>query len=172
MFLNTKYELNKIMKSPVTIIYATMTGNAEDCARQIAGRFAIQGVETKLVNACDYPASRLTDEACVLFVTSTWGEGEPPDDAVDFWDGVQNLSAGALNGVRFSVYALGDQAYDEFCAFGKNCDIRMAEAGGERLLPCVECDVDWEEPLSDWLQKIVPAVVALDLECGVDSAKG
>lgn len=146
------------MRNPLTILFATMTGNAEECALRIAGQVAIHGYDVAVHNLATYSAERLSSERQVLLVVSTWGEGEPPDDAIDFWDGMNALPPGSLEGLRFAVYALGDTAYDEFCGFGRNCDQLLESLGANRITPRVDCDVDWGEPLAAWIDGLVAAL--------------
>ncbi len=147
------------MSDPVTILFATVTGNAEDCAERIARHLTQGGIETRIENLADYSAERLASEKVALFVVSTWGDGEPPDDVLPFWYGLQDLPAGALSHLRYALYALGDQSYEIFCGFGKDCDSRLSGLGARRILPPELCDFDWEAPLEAWRSRLREALV-------------
>src|SRR5690606_15843788 len=80
----------------------------------------------------------------------THGEGEPPQPALDFFEFLDSRKAPQLEGVRFAVMALGDSTYEFFCGAGKRLDQRLAELGGDRLAPRIDCDVDQLNLGRDW----------------------
>lgn len=141
------------------ILFATMTGNAEDAAEQIAKRFKKAGHPTIVANIERHPpASLVARNEPILFAVSTWGDGEPPDEAVDFWNDLQKMQPGALAGVCYSVYALGDSSYDEFCGFGRKLDEELARKGATRIAARAECDCDHEELLEEWTNDVHAAL--------------
>ena len=146
------------MKPSITILFATMTGNAEGCAIDLDLALKERGFTCRRENLANYEAAALATESVVLLVVSTWGEGEPPDDAIPFHDQLQTLEAGRLAGRRFAVFALGDSSYDEFCGFGRNCDQLLENAGATRLLTCEVCDLDQDERLPRWAGEIADAL--------------
>jgi sulfite reductase (NADPH) flavoprotein alpha-component len=89
-----------------------------------------------------------------------WGEGEPPDDAIAFFDYVKDLGEMSLRELRFAVFALGDTSYDNFCQCGRDLDRMLEERGASRLLARVDNDVDFEEALACWPEAV--AVVIQD----------
>ena len=138
----------------IAVLYATMTGNAEACAIDLAGRLKNGGLVCKLENLASYKAQTLGEEEVALFVVSTWGEGEPPDDVVPLFEELQNLETAALLNLRFAVFALGDSSYDVFCGFGKDCDRLLEQAGATRLRECECCDLNHDERLPNWAREI------------------
>ncbi|MDP0490774.1 MAG: flavodoxin domain-containing protein [Verrucomicrobiota bacterium JB023] len=140
---------------PVTILWGSQTGNSEGLAKRMSKALAGGRFETKVVDMADYEVANLPKEENLLVITSTYGDGEPPDNAVDFVDSLLADSAPKLEGVKYSVLALGDTEYPEFCATGKAIDNRMAELGAERLHDRVDCDVDYEDPFEEWKSGIV-----------------
>ncbi|HEU5080094.1 MAG TPA: flavodoxin family protein [Opitutaceae bacterium] len=122
------------MSIPLAIYYATMTGNAESLARRASARALSQGWQTTLLNLAEVEPADLLEGRLALFIVSTWGDGEPPDEAFDFWYdlGKANLDLGAL---RYAVLGLGDSDYADFNAFARNLDERLAGLGGARLAP-------------------------------------
>jgi sulfite reductase alpha subunit-like flavoprotein len=142
------------------ILFATMTGNAEDAAEQIAKRLKKAGHQTTVANIERHsPASLAARNEPILFAVSTWGDGEPPDEALDFWNDLQKLPAGALEGVCYSVYALGDSSYDEFCGFGRRLDDELERKGAIRIAARAECDCDHEEFLEEWSNDVHAALL-------------
>lgn len=141
------------------ILFATMTGNAEDAAESIAKRLKKLGHDPTVANIEKHtPESLLTRGQPILFVVSTWGEGEPPDEALEFWETLAKLDGGALEGLRYAVYALGDSSYDEFCGFGRNLEAALTLKGGICIAPRAECDCDHDEFVESWSAQVHAAL--------------
>lgn len=141
------------------ILFATMTGNAEDAAEAIAKRLKKLGHEPTVANIEKHtPESLLTRGQPVLFVVSTWGDGEPPDEALEFWETLEKLDGGPLEGLRFAIYALGDSSYDEFCGFGRNLERELTNKGGVRIADRAECDCDYDEFIESWTAQVHAAL--------------
>lgn len=144
---------------PLTILYGSESGNAEGLAFETEKAAKKAGFKTKVVDMGDYEMEKLKGEKNVFVIVSTWGEGEPPERATTFYDFVMGESAPMLKNVNFSVCALGDTSYADFCECGKRFDIRLAELGGKRVAERVDCDVDFEESYKRWLDAALPAMV-------------
>ncbi|RYD18451.1 MAG: hypothetical protein EOP88_22520 [Verrucomicrobiaceae bacterium] len=141
------------------ILFATMTGNAEDAAEQIAKRLRNAGHEVTVANIEKFtPAKLATRTDPVLFSVSTWGDGEPPDEALDFWKLLEDSSESVLDGLCYSVYALGDSSYDEFCGFGRRLDEMPEKRGAIRIAARAECDCDHEEFIEAWSNDVHAAL--------------
>ncbi|NIP97229.1 MAG: sulfite reductase subunit alpha [Akkermansiaceae bacterium] len=143
---------------PVTILVGSQTGNAEGCAKKVAkdmngGRF-----EVEVVDMAQYDQARLPNEKHLLVITSTYGDGEPPDNAADLYEFIHSAEAPKLPGVRFAVLALGDTEYPDFCKCGIDFDTRLEALGAERFHERVDCDVDYEEPFAKWRKGVVEAL--------------
>ncbi|MGB0579391.1 MAG: diflavin oxidoreductase, partial [Limisphaerales bacterium] len=135
---------------PLLIMYGSQSGSAEGLAKGLKKQAPNKGFEPRVMELNDYTKVDLTKEQNLVIVTSTWGEGDPPDNAVDFWNHLKEDSAPKLNQLRYSVLALGDSSYSEFCGAGKNFDERLAALGAHRFLDRVDCDVDYEDPAEEW----------------------
>jgi len=141
------------------VLFATMTGNAEDAAENIAKRLKKSGHEVTVANIDKHtPAALPARNEPVLFVVSTWGDGEPPDEAIDFFSDLEGLSAGDLDGLLYSVYALGDSGYDEFCGFGRKLDAELEAKGAIRIAARAEADIDYEEFIDEWTNDVHAAL--------------
>jgi sulfite reductase (NADPH) flavoprotein alpha-component len=108
-----------------------------------------------------YQSIDLTKEERILVIASTYGDGEPPDAAQDFWTWLSSDSAPKLGQTQFSVLALGDTNYPQFCEFGKKCDARLEQLGAKRLHPRVDCDVDYEDAAKAWTSGVFSSLSAL-----------
>ncbi|MFI1464654.1 bifunctional nitrate reductase/sulfite reductase flavoprotein subunit alpha [Nocardia carnea] len=139
----------------VTVLWASQTGNAEEFAATAAQRLTESGYRPRLIDmdSCDLAA--LAGD--VLVVSSTFGDGGPPDNGADFWTRLDE-SAGRFTDIRFAVFAMGDSSYDDFCGHGRRLDTAFAERGATRLLPRVDCEPDFAEPGSDWLDEVIAAL--------------
>jgi sulfite reductase (NADPH) flavoprotein alpha-component len=138
------------------IIYGTETGNSKKVASQLLANFKKNKIQAKSVDVFQFDASKLEKETLVLFVMSTQGEGEFPQNAVAFYENLKAADVN-LNKVSYAVLGLGDTSYPLFCNAGVLLDEVLAEKGAQRLLPLVKADVDFAETVSLWesdLQKV------------------
>jgi len=143
---------------PLTILYGSQTGTAEKLAKRIAKEAGRYGFAATIYELAAYPTAQLASERNVLVITSTYGDGEPPDNGKAFWEFLQSPQAPQLAQTRFSVCALGDSNYPKFCAFGRNVDERLAALSATRAHPRVDCDVDFEGPFATWLGAALRAI--------------
>ncbi len=134
----------------LTILYGTETGNCRELARGLAASVRERGLATTVADMSDYKVRQLKDEQDILVVISTYGEGDPPQPSVGFFEFLEGSRAPKLEGVRYSVLALGDSTYEKYCEAGKRVDRRLEELGASRLAPRVDCDIDYEEPAAVW----------------------
>lgn len=145
-------------KAPLLVMYGSQTGTAEGLAKKTAKAAEGRGFAPKLVSMEKYSEVDLSKEENVLIITSTYGEGEPPDAAQAFWGWLKSESAPKLENLRYSVLALGDTNYAEFCQFGKNCDERLAALGAKRVFERKDCDVDYETPAQEWTESVLTSL--------------
>ena len=139
----------------ILILYGSQSGNSEDIAIQ-AGNLSMKLNLDPTVRAMDeISITDLKDQKRVLICCSTWGDGEQPDNAEDLWEEAGNSSIDSLDGLNFSVLALGDSSYDLFCESGKEWDKWLESKGAKRIHERVDCDVDYEEKAQAWSEAVL-----------------
>jgi sulfite reductase (NADPH) flavoprotein alpha-component len=145
---------------PLLVAFGSQSGNSEALAKRLVKQATAKGFAARAAGLEALKPADVTTVQNLLLVTSTWGEGDVPDNAVEFWEALnQNGSSPRFDGLRYGVIALGDRNYgDTFCLAGRRFDERFAELGAQRVLDRVECDVDYEAPAADWSGKFFTAL--------------
>jgi sulfite reductase (NADPH) flavoprotein alpha-component len=154
-------------RAPLTILFGTESGNAETLAAQARKAAAKLGFAPKVVDMADFTPAQAAAAENLLIVASTWGEGDPPQRAVDFIEMLMADDAPRFEKTRFAVLALGDRAYAQFCEIGRKIDERLAALGGARIADRVECDLDFEIPATGWIDLTLQH---LNAEVGIKDA--
>ncbi len=139
----------------VTVLFGSQTGNSNGLAKKLTKKLEEQGFQVALSSMSDFKPNNLKKVQNLLILVSTHGEGEPPDNAVSFYEFLHSKRAPQLEDLRFSVLALGDTSYELYCQTGKDFDKRLEELGGKRLTPRVDCDVDFDEPAAEWMNHVL-----------------
>jgi sulfite reductase (NADPH) flavoprotein alpha-component len=143
---------------PLIIVYATESGNSERLASDMAKAARKMGFKPSVVDMADLEIASLASAKRLVFIAATWGEGDPPARAVRAYGELMGDGAPRLDGVEYSVLALGDTAYREFCAIGQALDARLEALGGRRVADRVDCDLDFEEPAGKWIETALKAL--------------
>jgi sulfite reductase (NADPH) flavoprotein alpha-component len=154
-------------RQPLTILFGTESGNAEQLAAEARKAAARLGFAPTLLDMADATPDALARLRNVVVIASTWGEGEPPQRAAEFYSALMGNAAPRLPNLRFSVLALGDRAYAQFCAVGNAIDRRLAELGAERAAPLLECDLDYHDAATAWIGTTLKAYAPERLEAEV-----
>lgn len=144
----------------ITLISASQTGNARRVAEALRDDLQAAQLNVKLVNAGDYKFKQIASEKLLVVVTSTQGEGEPPEEAVALHKFLFSKKAPKLTDTAFAVFGLGDTSYEFFCQSGKDFDNKLAELGGERLLDRVDADVEYQAAAAEWRTRVVEVLKA------------
>jgi sulfite reductase (NADPH) flavoprotein alpha-component len=147
-------------KIPLTIAYATDSGNSEEVAASAKKLASKQGFTARLVDMADVTPADLATVDNLLIVAATWGEGDPPERAAETYQALMADDAPSFEGVNFSILALGDSSYVNFCEVGKRIDKRLEQLGGHRITARVDCDLDFEESAAGWASGALDRIFA------------
>ncbi len=147
-----------VLSKEVTVLFGSQTGNSQKLAKKLSEKLKEQGLQPTLSSMSDFKPNTLKKVENLLILVSTHGEGEPPDNALSFYEFLHSKRAPQLEGLRFSVLALGDTSYEFFCQTGKDFDKRLEELGGKRLTARVDCDVDFEDSAAEWMERVLASL--------------
>ncbi len=152
---------NQGADTKLTVLYGSQTGNGEQVAVDLVDAARAQGFAADAINLSDFKPANLKRESLVTFVISTHGEGDPPDDAELFHEYLLSKKAPKLPDLSYSVLALGDSSYVNFCRTGRDVDARLQELGARRFETTVECDLEYENPVALWSTRIIAGLAEL-----------
>ena len=147
----------------VLILFGSQTGTAEKLARQVAKEAKTRGSGARVMDAAAHSTLDWKAEKNLLVVTSTYGDGDMPDNAQDFWNWLQTDAAAVMAHLNYSVLALGDTSYEHFCAAGKKIDTRLEQLGAKRIHPLVDCDLDYEARAKAWMGGALSALSVVEI---------
>ncbi len=139
--------------------YGTDMGNAEDAAMTFTETLETVGIEAEAIELNQIDVAELQTATHFIVVTSTFGDGEFPDNATLFWEAISGETE-RLEHLSFAVLALGDTSYDLFCHAGKVLDERLEELGATRLADRVDIDGFYEQPAKAWSTDVVKLLAA------------
>ncbi len=142
----------------LAVVYGSQTGNGRRIAERLGQAAEAAGFAVRVHAAGDYPLRDLASERLMAVVVSTHGDGDPPDDARGWVEHLLGKRAPRLPELRYAVLALGDSSYPKFCETGRMVDERLAELGAQRLLPRLDCDVDYDDLVAPWLEQLIAGV--------------
>ncbi|EON74345.1 assimilatory sulfite reductase (NADPH) flavoprotein subunit [Lysinibacillus sphaericus] len=138
----------------VTILYGSQTGNSQGLAEKYASILKDKDVEVSIASLASFKPNNLKKITNLLLVVSTHGEGEPPDQAMQFYDFLHSKRAPNLEHLHYSVLALGDSSYEFFCKTGQDFDEQFEKLRATRIAPRTDCDLDYDEPAAQWFAAV------------------
>jgi sulfite reductase (NADPH) flavoprotein alpha-component len=155
----------------LTILYASQTGNAKGVASKIKAAAEAQGVAVQLQDIASYKTNGLVKEKFLIIVTSTYGEGEPPESAVSFHKFLFGKKAPKLPDLQYAVLGLGDTSYEFFCKTAQDFDEQLEALGAKRLYARADLDVDYADAAAIWQQGALEVFSPLLKASGAGSAQ-
>lgn len=150
----------------ITIISASQTGNARRVCEELKTRFLSEKFAVNLVNAGEYKYKQLAREKIVIIVTSTQGDGEPPEEAVAFYKYLHSSKRPDLSGTAYAVFSLGDSSYEKFCQAGIDFDTQLTKAGASALVPRADADVDYQPAAAAWTDALTQVLKERGIAAG------
>jgi len=144
--------------APLTILFGSQTGTAEGLAKKMSKEAGKRGFAATVLDMAQTDLAKLASEKNLLVITSTYGEGEPPDNAKALHAALKAAGDRPLTAVRFSVCSLGDTNYAQFCQCGKDLDASLERLGATRVTPRTDCDLDYDAPFTAWLDAALTAL--------------
>jgi sulfite reductase (NADPH) flavoprotein alpha-component len=144
--------------APLTILFGSQTGTAEGLAKKVAKEAGKRGFAPTVLDMAQTDLAKLANEKNLLVITSTYGDGEPPDNAKALHIALKEATGTLLASVRFSVCALGDTNYAQFCQCGKDFDAWLEKLGATRTTPRTDCDLDYDAPFTKWLDQALASL--------------
>jgi sulfite reductase (NADPH) flavoprotein alpha-component len=157
--------------APLTILYGSQTGNSKGVATKMKEQAQSRGLAVKLVSMSDYKPTALKKEKFLTIVVSTYGEGEPPEDAETLYEFLATKKAPKLDNVKIAVIGLGDSSYEFFCQTAKDFEERLNKLGAKTIYQRADLDVDYEEEAATWITGALDAFEP-DLKAQQEAAGG
>ncbi|CAL1273527.1 unnamed protein product [Larinioides sclopetarius] len=146
-----------ISNEKVLIVFGTQTGNSEDVADRIGRYLTRMHIKAQVIDLNDYTVTNLVNESLVIFVCSTTGNGEFPDNMKSFWKFLlrKNLPSNSLSHLKFCVFGLGDSSYEKFNVVSKKLNKRLLQLGAIEMLPLTlgddQHELGYDAALDPWL---------------------
>ncbi|MBL9170215.1 MAG: sulfite reductase subunit alpha [Verrucomicrobiales bacterium] len=140
-------------KAPLLVLFGSQTGTAEGLAKKLAKEAERRGYAPRVMPWNDYAKAELAQQSILVVITSTWGDGDAPDNAAAGLAWLSSEQAADLSRLQYAVLGLGDRNYSEFCGAAKKFDVQLSARGAKRLVPTGECDVDYEYTAQEWIAR-------------------
>uniref|UniRef100_A0A3P9HZ33 NADPH-dependent diflavin oxidoreductase 1 n=1 Tax=Oryzias latipes TaxID=8090 RepID=A0A3P9HZ33_ORYLA len=149
------------------VLYGSQTGTAQDAAQRIGRQAQRRRLPVRVMALDSYAVADLIAESLVVFVCSTAGQGEPPDNMKNFWRFLfrKSLPGGSLSRLDCAVLGLGDSSYPKFNFVAKKLHKRLLQLGANMLMPVGlgddQHDVGPDAVVDPWLASFWGSVLAL-----------
>lgn len=145
----------EVISKEVTILYGSQTGNGQTLAEKLTKNLKAEEFQVTLASMNEFKPNSLKNIENLLLIVSTHGEGDPPDNALPFYEFLHGKRAPQLDNLHYSILSLGDSSYEFFCQTGKQFDERLLKLGAKQLSPRVDCDLDYDESAAEWFTNVL-----------------
>lgn len=139
----------------IKILFGSQSGNAQNLANVISESLTNAGFDSPVVDMGAIDPEKIHDMDYVMIVTSTYGDGEPPDNASEWMSYLKFNEELNLSHLKYAVLSLGDSYYPHFCQCGKDFDEYLSKHGGHSLVQRLDCDLYFEEQYPEWLSGLI-----------------
>jgi len=139
----------------IQVFYGSQTGNARNLAHVLSDALNESGLHSNVHDMVEVDPEILQELKMVLIVTSTYGDGEAPDNAAEWLSFLKFADELDLKHLRFAVLGLGDTYYPHFCQCAKDFDQFLKNRGARQLVERLDCDRYFEDQYGDWLKKLI-----------------
>ncbi len=139
----------------IHILFGSQSGNAQNLANVLGESFANADITAEVFDLGEIPPEEILEFKKIIIVTSTYGDGEPPDNASEWMSYLKFTDDLDLSHVSYAVLGLGDTYYPHFCQCGKDFDEYLSKRGAHALLSRLDCDLYYEEQYGEWLEKLI-----------------
>lgn len=139
----------------INILFGSQSGNAQNLANVICESLSNAGFDTPVLDMGEIDPEKIHDMENILIVTSTHGDGEPPDNASEWMSYLKFNDEINLSHLKYAVLSLGDSYYPHFCQCGKDFDQYLSKHGGHSLVKRLDCDLYYEEQYPEWLSGLI-----------------
>ncbi|BFI91015.1 assimilatory sulfite reductase (NADPH) flavoprotein subunit [Enterobacterales bacterium endosymbiont of Anomoneura mori] len=153
--ISKKNNNNIIKNDKITIISSSQTGNAHYLSKKLYDELLKKEIKVKLFNVKDYKFRKISEENILIIITSTQGDGEPPEEAFAFYNYLHSKKIKHLKNIKYAIFGLGDKTYEKFCQTSKDFDKILFNLGAKRIIDRVDSDIEFEKVASDWRKKII-----------------
>lgn len=143
--------------------YGSETGNCRNMARELAEEPALRPFAPEVRALNDLPDAVFRGPCTLVIITSSYGEGGPPDNAYVFWERLH--ANDYLPDLRYAIYGLGDTAYAQFCGFPRTLDTMLDDRQAESIVNRVDADLDHADYFEQW-KKVLVQVLQGDRDAG------
>lgn len=139
----------------INILFGSQSGNAQNLANVISESLADAGFDSPVFDMGEIDPENIHDMDYLLIVTSTYGDGEPPDNASEWMSYLKFNEEIKLSTLNYCILGLGDSYYPHFCQCGKDFDEYLSKRGGNSLIQRLDCDLYYEEQYPEWLSGLI-----------------
>ncbi|MEM9707226.1 MAG: flavodoxin domain-containing protein [Pseudomonadota bacterium] len=157
--------------APMNVLYGSQSGNCEALSKDLRKHAATQGFEAGVAVLDDVTPADLAGMSHVTIVVSTFGEGEPPDNASKFYAALMAEDCAPLpTSLNYAVCGLGDTSYADFNKCAEDIDARLADLGATRVADLAKCDVDFDDDYAGWRSSVFASEPFQSASAGASAA--